>query len=55
MQYVVSDTDPDVGDGTQGTMDVTFTASDTAGFVGLGFTDELGCMVESQAIIGIPH
>ena len=55
MQYVVSDTDPDVGDGTQGTMDVTFTASETAGFVGLGFTDELGCMVESRSIIGIPQ
>ena len=29
MQYVVSDNDPDVGDGTRGTMYVNLTESDT--------------------------
>ena len=29
MQYVVSDIDPDVGDGTRGTMYVNLTESDT--------------------------
>ena len=29
LSYVVSDTDPDVGDGTRRTMAVTLTASDT--------------------------
>ena len=55
MQYVVSDTDPDVWDGTQGAMVVTFTASDTEVFVGLGFPDESGGMVGSKAIICIPQ
>ena len=39
MQYVVSDHDPDVEDGTRGTMDVTLTISKTAGFFALGFPD----------------
>ena len=55
MQYVVYDTDPDVWYGTQGTMAVTFTASDTAGFLGIWFPDELGCTVEAQTIICIPQ
>ena len=45
MQYVVSDTDPDVGDGTRGTMDFILTTSDTAVFVDLGFPDESKFMV----------
>ena len=55
MHYVVSDTDPDVGYGTRGTMAVTLTASDTAGFVALGFLDESGGMVGAQAVLGIPQ
>ena len=45
MQYVVSDPEPDVGDGTRGTMDVTLAGSDTSGFVDLGLPDESGGMV----------
>ena len=33
MQYVVSDPDPYVGDGTRGTMAFTLTASNTLGFL----------------------
>ena len=55
MQYVVSDPDPDVGDGTQGTMAVILTASETAGFVALGFPDESGGMVGAQAVVGTPQ
>ena len=55
VQYVVSDPDPDVVDGTRGTMAVTLTASDTAGFVALGFLDESGGMVGAQAVLGIPQ
>ena len=55
MQYVVSDPDPDVGDGTRGTMSVTLTASDTAGFVALGIPGASGGMVGAQAIVGIPQ
>ena len=54
MHYVVSDTDPDVGYGTRGTMAVTLTASETVGFVAIGFPDESGGMVGSQAVVGIP-
>ena len=36
MQYVVSDTDPDVGDGTQGTMGVNLTASNKGEGCGTG-------------------
>ena len=45
MQYVVSDLDPYDGYGTQGTMAVTLTASDTAGFVALGLPDDSDGMV----------
>ena len=55
MQSIVSDTDPDVDDGTQGTSAVTFTASNTVGFVALGLPDESGGMVVSQAAVGIPQ
>ena len=34
MQYVVSDPEPNVGDGTRGTMDVYLTASDKRGGCG---------------------
>ena len=36
-------------------MAVTFIASDTAGFVALGFPDESRGMVGSQAVIFIPQ
>ena len=55
MQYVVSDPDTDVGDGTRGTMAVTLTASNTVGFVDLGFPDESGGMVGDQDVVGIPN
>ena len=55
MHYVVSDPDPDIGYGTRGTMAVTFTAFETSGFVALGFPDESGGMVGSQAVTGIPQ
>ena len=55
MQYVLSDPDPDVGDGTQGTMDVTLTVSYTVGFVDLGFPDKEQGMVGAQTIVGIPQ
>ena len=42
MQYVVSDTDPDVGVGTQGTMYDTLVLSDTAGFLSLGLPGDSG-------------
>ena len=48
MQYVVSNPDPDVGDGTRGTMDVTLTESDTLGFLTPGFPDESGVMFGAQ-------
>ena len=51
MQYVVSDTELDVGDGTQVTMDVTLTASNTEEFVALGLPDESGGMVGAQAFL----
>ena len=54
MQYVVFDPDPDLGYGTRGTISVTLTASDTAGFVALGIAGESGGMVGAQAILGIP-
>ena len=47
MQYVVSDTDPDVGYGTRETMGVTLTASNKGGLVGLGFPDESGVIVRA--------
>ena len=53
MQYVVSDPDPDVGNGKQVTIAVTLTVSDTSGVVALGFPDESGGMVGAQATIGI--
>ena len=46
MQYVVSDPDPDVGDGTRGTTAVTLTASDTVGFLALGLPDKSGVWLE---------
>ena len=55
MQYVVYDPDPDVGYGTWGSMYVTLTESDTSGFVDLGFPDDSGGMVVSQAFVGIPN
>ena len=55
LSYVVSDTDPDVGDGTRRTMAVTLTASDKVGFVSLGFPGESGVMVGAQVILGIPQ
>ena len=36
-------------------MAVTFIASNTSGFVDLGFPDDSGGMVGSQAIVGIPQ
>ena len=54
MQYVISDTNTDVGDGTKGTMDVTLTAIDTPGFLDPGFLADSGGMVGAQATIGIP-
>ena len=55
MQYVVSDTDQDVGDVTLVTMAVTFTASNTVGFVALGLPDESGGMVGDQSIVDNPQ
>ena len=55
MKHVVSDPDSDVGGVTRGTMDVNFTASDTAVFGDLGLTDESGGMVVDQAVVGIPQ
>ena len=53
MQYVVSDPEPDVGDGKQGTMAVTLNTRNTSGFVALGFPDESYGIVGAQSIIGI--
>ena len=53
MQFVVSDTAPDFGDRTRGTINFTLTASDLAGFVALYFLDESGGMVGAQDVIGI--
>ena len=36
-------------------MYVTLTESDTSGFVDLGFPDDSGGMVVSQAFVGIPN
>ena len=36
-------------------MDVTLTASNTLGFVDLGFPDDSGGMVVSQAVVSFPH
>ena len=55
MQYIVSDTEPDVGYGTRGTMAITLTASDTSGFVVLGSPDELGGMVGAKAVVDTPQ
>ena len=55
MEYVVSDPEPDVGDWTQGTMDATLTASNTAGFVNPCFPDESRGMVGAQLVVGIPN
>ena len=53
MQYVVSDPDTDVGDGTRGSMGFTLTASYKGG--GIGFPDESGGMVGAQVVLGIPQ
>ena len=55
MQYVVSDPDPDVGDGTRVTLDINLAASNTSGFLDLGFPDESGGMVVAQAVLVIPQ
>ena len=55
MQYVVSDPDPDVGYWKQVTIAVTFSTSNTEGFVSLGFPDESGGMVGAQVVVGIPQ
>ena len=55
MQYVVSDTEPDVGDGTRGTMVVTLTASNIEEFVAIGFPDESGGMVGALSVVGNPQ
>ena len=55
MQNVVSDPEPDAGDGTRGTMAVTLTASDTSGFVALGFPAKSGGMFGDKAVVGIPQ
>ena len=55
MQYVVSDPDSNVRDGTQGITDFTLTASDTVEFVALGFPDDSGGMVGTQVVVGIPY
>ena len=44
-----------MGGSTQGTMAVTLNASDTAGFLALGFPDESGWMVGVHAIVVIPQ
>ena len=54
MQYVVSYPDPNGGDGTRGTMAVTLTLSDTAGFVPLGLTYDSGGLIGYQAVVCIP-
>ena len=53
MQYVVSDSDPDVVDGTRKTMGVTLIASENRGGGGLCFPYDSGCVVGSQAVVGI--
>ena len=55
IQDVVSDPDPNVGDGTQGTMSVNLTEINTSRFVNLGFPDESWGMVGYQAVVGIPQ
>ena len=53
IQYFVSDPDLNVGDRIQGTMTVTLIASNTTGFVYLGFPDDSGGMVGAQAVLYI--
>ena len=53
IQHVVYDTDPDFGDSTLETMGDTLNGSDKGGGVYLGFPGESGCVVGSQAVVGI--
>ena len=55
MQYILSDPDTDVGDGTQGTMSVTLTAIETSWFGALGFPNDSGGLVEASAVVDIPQ
>ena len=55
MQYVISNLDPDIGDGKRETMGVTLTASDKwVGVVDLDLPDESGGMVGAQDVLGNP-
>ena len=55
MQSVVFDPDTDVGYGKQVTMAVTFSKSNTEGFVSLGFPNESGGMFGAQVVVAIPQ
>ena len=55
MQFVVSDPEPDIGDGKRGAMSVTLSSSYTEGFLVIGFPYESGGMVGAQDVVGIPH